>query len=39
MKLDINKIDLKCINENIYQILHDGVILNFGHLKYLYHSV
>jgi len=35
MKLDINKIDLKCINENIYQILHDGVILKFWSPKIL----
>jgi hypothetical protein len=35
MKIDINKLDLKSINENIYLILHDGVILKFWSPKIL----
>ena len=29
MKLDIDKIELKKINDNIYQIYHDGIMLKF----------
>ena len=35
MKIDINKIELKQINDNIYQILHDNTVLKFWSPKIL----
>jgi hypothetical protein len=35
MKLDINKLELKSINENIYQIFHEGIMLKFWTPKIL----
>ena len=38
MKLDINKIELKKLANNIFQIYHDGTILKFNcpFLKFLW---